>query len=106
MTHDDLCMNPDPDIDQCMICELILRVRRDERDVVDGDSELDLEEIKLVAFERGYKEGKSSIVKEPIVQDSTTDLIGIKDYILKNMKDLSLEQTNALYGLYVFLGGK
>lgn len=104
MTHDDFCMTPDAD--PCLVCDLITRVRRDERDVIDGDNELDIEQIKADAFDRGYAEGKSSspIVQEPIVHN--TNLDDIKQYILRNVNTFSLEQTNTLYALYQHLGGK
>ena len=105
MTHDDFCLTPDAD--PCVVCELIARVRRDERDVVDGDNELDIDQIKADAFQRGYEEGtKQPIVKESIVQTNTTDLDSIKKYILSNVTKFTMEQTNTLYALYMHLGGK
>lgn len=108
MTHDDFCINPNQDEDTCIVCDLIARVRRDEQDVVQGDSELDTSEIKAQAFDegykRGYKEGQSSIVQQPIYTSHTTD--EVKKYILANVTKFSLEQTNALYDLYRHIGGK
>ena len=102
MTHDDLCMSQDSD--PCMICELIVRVRRDERDVMEGDAELDIEEIKAIAFDRGYKEG----TKQPIVNAPTTDTLlnDMKKYILDRMNTMTLAETNSLYVMYSHLGGK
>lgn len=104
MTHDDFCMTPDAD--PCTMCNVIAMVRRDERDIVDGDNELDIDQIKADAFERGYQEGKASspIVKEPVVNN--TNLDDIKKYILNNVTKFTMEQTNTLYALYQYLGGK
>lgn len=101
MTHDDLCMSQDSD--PCIICDLIIRVRRDERDVIEGDSELDIEEIKAIAFDRGYEEGKTQSVDTPI---ENTGLDDIKRYILENMSTMTLAETNSLYAMYSHLGGK
>ena len=104
MMHDDFCMTPDAD--PCLVCDLIARVRRDEQDVIQGDQEMDVEEIKNTAYQRGYEEGKASapIVKEPIA--SNTNLDDIKKYILDNVTKFTMEQTNTLYALYSHLGGR
>lgn len=102
MKHDDLCMSQDSD--PCIICDLIARVRRDERDVIEGDSELDIEEIKAIAFDRGHEEG----TKQSIVNTPTEDVLlnDMKKYILERMTTMTLAETNSLYAMYSHLGGK
>jgi hypothetical protein len=112
MTHDDFCINPSQDDDTCIVCDLIARVRRDEQDIAQGDQELDIEGIKAQAYEqgydRGYKESQTSppIEQTPIYTDNNVGLDDIKQYILKNVTTYSLEQTNTLYDLYRYMGGK
>lgn len=106
MIHDDFCLTPDAD--PCVVCDLIKRVRFDERDAIDGEREMDIEDIKTIAYDRGYKEGKSSvkpIEKSPVIQ-TKMDLDSIKDYIMRRAPHAPLAETNGLYALYTYLGGK
>lgn len=104
MTHDDFCLTPDAD--PCAVCDLIKRVRMDEQDAIAGLYETDVLEVQEAAYQRGYEEGKKQSMTQSPISESSIDLDVIKQYILKRVNGAPLAETNGLYALYTFLGGK
>ncbi len=100
MKHDDFCITPDPSVDKCVICELVQRVRRDERDQIEGDSELDSEQIKEIAYEKGFTDAMNQ-------NKGTGDisLVEINKYIMERIPTMTMQEAQASYNLYKHFGG-
>jgi hypothetical protein len=105
MKHDEFCPSPSTDDDVCNACVLIAIVRRDEQDQIEGDSELDIHEIKAIAYADGYNDGVKSVPKSE-VSSGGIDLSKIQEYIMNRIATLTVQDTNALYAMYVHFGGK
>jgi hypothetical protein len=105
MMHDEFCPTPDPEVTDCAICMLLKMARRDEQDKYSGDEEMDREAITEDAYNRGYEAGTKAKVASPSPNmQASPDVVG--KYIKDRMSTLSMQEVNALYGLYQFLGGK
>lgn len=105
MIHDEFCPSPDPEADDCAICMLLKMARRDEQDKYSGDEEMDREVITEEAYARGYEAGAKAKVATPTsTAQVSPDVVG--KYIKDRMTNLTMQEVNALYGLYQFLGGK
>lgn len=105
MIHDEFCPSPDSDVDDCAICMLLKMARRDERDKFDGDEEYDLELVTEDAYNRGYEAGRKVKLPTPAAsQQVSPDVVG--KYIKDKMTTLTMQEVNALFGLYQFLGGR
>jgi hypothetical protein len=100
MKHDDFCISPDPTIEQCLMCELINRVRRDERDQIEGDGELDSEQIKEIAYEKGFIDGSSQSNG-----GGDISLVDINKYIVERIPTMTMQEAQASYNLYKYFGG-
>jgi hypothetical protein len=106
MMHDEFCPNPDPELKDCQICILLKMARRDEQDKFSGDEEMDRESITEEAYARGFDAGKK---EKPSKVDTTNTQISpdvVGNYIKDKMTTLNMQEVNALYDLYRFLGGK
>jgi hypothetical protein len=105
MMHDEFCPTPDPEVTDCAICMLLKMARRDEQDKYSGDEEMDREAITEDAYNRGYEAGtKAKMASATTATQISPDTVG--KYIKDRMSNLSMQEVNALYGLYQFLGGK
>lgn len=105
MTHDEFCPSPNSDDEVCNACVLIAIVRRDEQDQIEGDSELDVHEIKAIAFADGFDAGARSVPKSEVSKGGI-ELSQIQEYIMNRITTLTVQDTNALYAMYVHFGGK
>lgn len=99
MKHDDFCVDSDPLKEDCTVCSLIARVRRDERDRVEGGEEWD----KDAAYQEGYEAGKATV--EPSSGNGVV-LSDIRSYILERLPSLTEAQVKALYDMYISFGGE
>lgn len=104
--HDEFCPNPDTELKDCSICILLKMARRDEQDKFSGNEEMDRETITEEAYARGFDAGKraKSAVVAPSNTQMSPDIVG--NYIKDKMTTLNMQEVNALYDLYRFLGGK
>jgi hypothetical protein len=102
--HDEFCPNKD-EVEDCNICRVIKMVRRDEQDKFSGDEEMDRELVEQEAYSKGFLEGQKS-VKPAAATTSEMPLDKINKYILNGIGTRNLSQTQALYDLYMYLGGK
>lgn len=103
--HDEFCPNED-DQEDCKLCRIIKMVRRDEQDKYSGDEEMDREAVYNEAYAKGYDAGVKKGASTPIVKSNSLSLSGINQYILNGVSTRTLQQTQALYDLYIHLGGK
>jgi hypothetical protein len=105
MMHDEFCPSPDPEATDCAVCMLLKMARRDERDKYDGDEEFDLELVTEDAYNRGYEAGTRAKVASPTpTTQVSADAVGV--YIKDRMTTLTMQEVNALFQLYQYLGGK
>jgi len=102
--HDQFCPSDD-DAENCKVCRIIKMVRRDEQDKFSGDEEMDRELVEQEAYSKGFLEGQKSM-KPAAATTSEMPLEKINKYILNGVSTRTLQQTQALYDLYVHLGGK
>ena len=102
--HDEFCpMKDDPA--NCEICKIIRMVRRDEQDKFSGDEEWDRQVVAEEAYAQGYAEGKATAAKtQPKVEGLSLDTI--HQYILDGVSRRNVGDTEVLYKLYTYLGGK
>jgi len=107
MTHDSLCPNQDTEIAECAICMLLRMARRDEQDKYSGDEEWDRQVVSEEAYAKGYAEGMKNIASVPAIKSSgRPPLEAINQYIVSGVGTRTLHQTQTLYDLYMYLGGK
>lgn len=102
--HDEFCPSED-EAEGCKICRILKMARRDEQDKFSGDEEMDRELVEQEAYSRGFLEGQRSVKPTPAIA-SGVPLDKINKYILNGVSTRTLQQTQALYDLYVHLGGK
>ena len=101
--HDEFCPSNDESED-CKICRILKMARRDEQDKFSGDEEMDREMVEQEAYSKGFLEGQRSVKPTPAIA-SGVPLDKINKYILNGVSTRTLQQTQALYDLYVHLGG-
>lgn len=105
MSHDELCPMTDEDPETCHICRLMRMVRMDERDKFSGDEEWDRQLVEEESYAKGFADGAKSVVNaQPRIEG--IPLSKIHKYILDGLAQRNMKETEALYNLYVHLGGK
>lgn len=93
------------DADTCEMCRLIRIVRRDEQDKFSGDEEWDRQLVAEESYAKGFAEGSKSVVKsQPKIEGIPLSVIN--KYILDGITKRNMGETETLYKLYVYLGGK
>jgi hypothetical protein len=103
--HDELCPMQNEDAETCEICRLMRMVRLDEQDKFSGDEEWDRQAVAEEAYAKGFAEGSKKAEKtQPKVEGIS--LATINNYIMNGVAQRNIKETEALYKLYVFLGGK
>ncbi len=103
--HDELCPMQHEDADTCEICRLMRMVRLDEQDKFSGDEEWDRKVVAEEAYAKGFVEGSKSTEKlQPKIEGISLNTIN--KYIMDGIAQRNIKETEALYKLYVFLGGK
>lgn len=102
--HDEYCpMKDDPET--CEMCSLIRMVRRDEQDKYSGDEEWDRQVVAEEAYARGVAAQKKSVV-EAAPAAGGISLDTIHKYIMDGVARRNVGDTEVLYNLYIYLGGK
>jgi hypothetical protein len=103
--HDQYCPMTKEDADTCEMCKLIRMVRRDEQDKYSGDEEWDRQVVAEEAYARGVAAQKKNVTEAaPAVGGVSLEVI--HSYILDGISRRNVGQTEALYNLYIHLGGK
>lgn len=103
--HDELCPMQNEDADTCEICRLMRMVRIDEQDKFSGDEEWDRKLVSEESYKKGFIEGSKSTEKsQPKVEGISLNTI--HKYIMDGISQRNVKETEALYKLYVYLGGK
>jgi len=103
--HDELCPMQNEDSDTCEICRLMRMVRLDEQDKFSGDEEWDRKLVEEEFYAKGYADGSKKKEKsQPIVQG--IPLERINKYIMDGVAQRNIKETEALYKMYISLGGK
>jgi hypothetical protein len=102
--HDEFCTNKDDD-DDCRFCRILKMVRRDEQDKFSGDEEWDRSIVEEESYARGFAEGQKSI-SPPKTSTTGVSLETIHKYVLEGVASRNTLETQALYNLYMYLGGK
>lgn len=103
--HDELCPMVNEDPKDCHICSLIRMVRIDEKDKFSGDEEWDRQLVSEEYYNKGFAEGSKSVPKTETKIEGIP-LNTIHKYILNGISQRNVKETEALYKLYVSLGGK
>jgi hypothetical protein len=96
-------LNEDPK--DCNICSLIRMVRIDEKDKFSGDEEWDRQLVSEEYYTKGFADGSKSVAKTETKIEGIP-LATIHKYILDGIAQRNMKETEALYKLYVSLGGK
>ena len=103
--HDELCPMVNEDPQDCKICILMRMVRVDEQDKFSGDEEWDRQLVSDESYAKGFSEGSKGVAKiDNIVEGIPIETIN--KYILDGIAQRNVKETEALYKLYVSLGGK
>lgn len=105
MNHDELCPLVNEDPKTCEICRLMRMVRADEQDKFSGDEEWDRQVVSEESYAKGFADGSKSIVKTETKIEGVS-LATINKYILDGIAQRTMKETEALYNLYIYLGGK
>lgn len=103
--HDEFCPMVNEDPKTCEICRLMRMVRRDEQDKFSGDEEWDRQAVAEEFYAKGLADGSKTAVKSQPKIDGIS-LSTINKYILDGLTSRNMGETETLYKLYVFLGGK
>jgi len=103
-THDEFCPSAD-DAENCNICMILRMARRDEQDKYSGDEEWDRSIVAEEAYARGFAEGQKSLLT-PNITSTGVSLDAIHKYVLDGVATRNALETQALYNLYIHLGGK
>jgi hypothetical protein len=103
--HDDYCPMTDEDPQSCNICKLMRMVRRDEQDKFSGDEEWDRQIVAEEAYAKGFAEGSKNTEKsQPKIEGISLNTI--YKYIMDGISTRNIKETEGLYRLYAYLGGK
>ena len=104
--HDDFCIVPDSSPD-CVVCDLIRRVRKDEKENIENSEtlDIDIERLRALSFEEGYKKGLNKETMPTHVSNEQM-LDTMKKYILNKVSTMTLYEANILYDMYNHCGGK
>lgn len=103
--HDNLCPTPESIAEKCAICSLLRMARKDEKEKYTEIGDFSYQDLIEESYKRGFDEGMKNKDTSNSKASSAMDKI-VAQYIKDRATSLNMQEANALYKLYLFVGGE
>lgn len=103
--HDDLCPTSEIVAENCAICSLLRMARKDEKEKYVGVDDFNCDDLIEESYKQGFNEGMKNKNTSGNKTNPAMDKV-VAQYIKDRATSLNMQEANALYKLYLFLGGE